>query len=285
MSVKDLVSSSGLYGRAVQAWASAAESYGFLTKSGDGKLKLGPRVAELLLDHSHPDYLGGQISYLALQSLEFGGLGDLFRHGLTHPVANLEAIEEATHWDHFALLNAIKRDKNLDLLLRKGCRFLDVGCGTGTLIAKMLREYPRTNFVGVDPSTKAIRQAQKLQMAAAVRFDVVEAEAMPFSNEFDIAYLGESLYAARNKQKTTDNCFRALKENGIIAVIEGLLPSSGIRADENKLIMGMQLDFALQGHRFLTSKEIRSILKKSGFTKVRLRGLGGAVYLITALKR
>jgi hypothetical protein len=51
------------------------------------------------------------------------------------------------------------------------------------------------------------------------------------------------------------------------------------------LIMGMQLDFALQGHRFLTSKEIRSILKKSGFTKVRLRGLGGAVYLITALKR
>jgi ubiquinone/menaquinone biosynthesis C-methylase UbiE len=49
--------------------------------------------------------------------------------------------------------------------------------------------------------------------------------------------------------------------------------------------MGMQLDFALQGQRFLTSKEIQSILKKSGFRNVQLKALGGAVYLITARKQ
>ncbi|HEY8139624.1 MAG TPA: methyltransferase domain-containing protein, partial [Nitrososphaera sp.] len=283
LSAKDLASSTGLYGPAVQAWASAAESYGFVTKS-DGKLELAPQVAELLLDRSHPEYLGGQIAYLALRSLEFGKLAGLFKQGATHPiVSNFEAIEEATHWDHFAFLNAIRRNKSLDLLLRKGCRFLDVGCGTGTLIAKLLNEYPRTNFVGIDASRKAIGQARKL--LGAKTFRLMKAEAMAFSNEFDIAYLGESLYSAQNKQKATDNCFRALKKNGIIAVIEGLLPTSEIRADENKLIMGMQLDFALQGHRFLTSKEIQSILKKSGFRSVRLKALGGAVYLITARKQ
>lgn len=285
LSAKALASSTGLYVPAVQAWASAAESYGFVTKS-DGKLELAPRVAELLLDRSHPDYLGGQIAYLALRSLEFGKLGDLFKHGVTHPiVSNFEAIEEATHWDHFAFLNAIRRNKSLDLLLRKGCRFLDVGCGTGTLIAKVLDEYPKTNFVGIDASRKAIGQARKLLRGTTARLDVMEAEAMAFSNEFDIAYLGESLYSTQNKQKATDNCFSALKKKGIIAVIEGLLPTSGIRTDENKLIMGMQLDFALQGQRFLTSKEIQSILKKSGFRNVQLKALGGAVYLITARKQ
>ena len=283
---KDLASSTRLYGPAVQAWASAAESYGFVTKRSGGRLALAPGVADLLLNRSHPDYLGGQISYLALRSLEFGKLGDLFKHGVSHPiVSSFEAIEEATHWDHFAFMNAIQDKGSLRLRLRKGCRFLDVGCGTGTLIAKLLHEYPRTNFVGIDSSGKAIRRARKLLRGTTVRLDIMEAETMPFSNEFDIAYLGESLYSTRNKQKTTDNCFRALKKDGIIAVIEGLLPSSGIRTDENKLIMGMQLDFALQGHRFLTSKEIRSLLKKSGFVNIRLTALGGAVFLITARKR
>lgn len=286
MTAKDLASSTGLYGPAVQAWASAVESYGFIVKRSDGKLELAPRVVDLLLDRSHPDYLGGQVSYLALRSLEFGKLASLFKHGVTHPiVSNFEAIEEATHWDHFAFLDALRRNKSLDQRLRKGCRFLDVGCGTGTLIEKLLHEYPRTNFVGIDASRKAIGQARKLLGGTTVKLDTMEAEAMPFSNEFDIAYLGESLYAARNKQKTTDNCFRALRKNGIVAVIEGLLPTSGIRADENKLIMGMQLDFALQGHRFLTSKEILLLLKKSGFTNMRLKALGGAVYLITARRQ
>ncbi len=285
LTARDLASFTGLYRPAVQAWASAAESYGFVTKI-DGKLELAPRVAELLLDPSHPDYLGGQVSYLALRSLEFGKLADLFKHGVTHPiVSNFAAIEEATHWDHFAFLNSMRRNKSLDLRLRKGCRFLDVGCGTGTLIAKLLREYPRTIFVGIDPSRKAIAQARKLLKGTAVRLDVMEAEAMPFSNGFDITYLGESLYSARNKQKTADNCFRALRKNGTIGVIEGLLPTSKIRSDENKLIMGMQLDFVLQGHNFLTRKEITSLLKQSGFKKMRLKALGGAVYLITAHKR
>lgn len=286
LTVKDLASSTGLDLPAVQAWASAAESYGFVTKKRNGILDIAPRMADLLLDRSHPEYLGGQMSYLALRSLEFGKFAGLFRRGRTHPiVSNFEAIEEATHWDHFAFLKAIKRDRGLDLRLRKGCRFLDVGCGTGSLIAKLKGEYQRTSFVGIDPSKKAIRQAQRLLRGIAVKLEIMEAEKMAFSNEFDIAYLGESLYAARNRQKAIDNCFRALKTKGIIAVVEGLLPSSRIQNSENKLIMGMQLDFALQGHNFLTRKEILALLKKSDFTNMRLKSLGGAVYLITARKQ
>jgi hypothetical protein len=46
--------------------------------------------------------------------------------------------------------------------------------------------------------------------------------------------------------------------------------------------MGMQLDFALQGYRFMTRKEIVRLLRK--FTGVRFEDLGGSVYLVTATK-
>jgi SAM-dependent methyltransferase len=268
----------------VEAWSSAAESYGFVRKR-NGKLELASGMADLLLDRSHPEYLGGQMSYLALRSLEYGKLGDLFSLGRTSQMtSSLKAIEEATHWDHFGLLREVKRNKSLHIRLGKGRRFLDVGCGTGSLIAKLRREYPGTGFAGIDPSKQAIKHARKM-LGRAVRLETAKAEDMVFSGEFDIAYLGESLYAARDRKKVLDNCFLALKSGGILAVIEGLLPTSKIQAIENKLIMGMQLDFALQGDRFLTHGELLALLRESGFRNIVSRALGGAAYLVTARKR
>ena len=103
---------------------------------------------------------------------------------------------------------------------------------------------------------------------------------MKFEQEFDLAYLGESLYAALDKQKVVSNCRRALKKGGTIAVVEGLLPDR--QNDENRLIVGMQLDFALQGYQFMRRPELVQLLRRAGFTKIRLSDLGGAVYLATA---
>ena len=105
---------------------------------------------------------------------------------------------------------------------------------------------------------------------------------MTFENEFDIVYLGESLYAARDKQKVVSNCYRALKKGGTMVVVEGLLPESNLQSDDNRLIMGMQLDFALQGYRFMTTREVTRLLEK--FPRVRFEDLGGSVCLVTATK-
>jgi hypothetical protein len=78
------------------------------------------------------------------------------------------------------------------------------------------------------------------------------------------------------------NCHRALKKGGTIAIVEGLLPESKLQGDGNRLIMGMQLDFALQGYRFMTRKEVAKLLVK--FSQVHFEDLGGSVYLVTATK-
>jgi ubiquinone/menaquinone biosynthesis C-methylase UbiE len=280
-----LAEKTGLDAGAVDAWCSAAVALGLVSKRG-GKLRMSARMKEILLDIKSPDYLGGQFSYLAMRSLEYGGLDDLFRSGKTRDMSStFEAIEQATDWDHGALLAAVKRGRNrrMHAMLSRGCRALDVGCGTGTLIEKLWRSYPRSAFVGVEPSEVAARKA--MEMAAAgkpVKIMRQRGEEMAFDGEFDLVFLGEALYAASDKQTVVSNCWRALKKGGAIAIVEGLLPA---KVDvEGRLIMGMQLDFALQGYRFMTKKEITVLLRNAGFEKIAFEDFGGSLFLILAWK-
>ncbi len=288
VSPRQLALATGLHFPAIQAWCSAAISYRLVNEKNDGKLYLKPEMKALLLDKKNPHYLGGQFSYLALRSLEYGHMTDLFKFGkvreMSSSTMSLRAIEQATDWDHYAFLTAIRRDRRLHNLLTNGCEVLDVGCGTGSLLAKMKQAYPKSSFTGIDPSEKAVAIARKKVLP--LRIIKQDGESMAFENEFDIIYLGESLYAARDKRKVVSNCWRALTPGGTIAIVEGLLPESKNKTLINTadcLIMGMQLDFALQGHNFMTKGEMKKLLLRQ-FNKTRFEHLGGSVYLVIATK-
>ena len=65
-------------------------------------------------------------------------------------------------------------------------RILDIGCGTGTLLVKLQRQYRTAQVVGLDPDPKALRRAR----LKAVRADVSVQLDQGFANE--LPYIRES---------------------------------------------------------------------------------------------
>jgi ubiquinone/menaquinone biosynthesis C-methylase UbiE len=177
-----------------------------------GKLHMKKQMKEMLVDKTSPHYLGGQYSYLGLTSLEYGAFEQMFKSGKTRKMSSspLDAIEQATKWDHHLFLAAARRCRKLHEVLSEGCRLLDVGCGSGSLLTKMLEEYTKSNLVGIDPSQKAVAIARKRGDGKPITIRKGAGESMKLADEFEIVHLGESLYAARDKLKVISNYWRAL---------------------------------------------------------------------------
>jgi SAM-dependent methyltransferase len=196
----------------------------------------------------------------------------------------MKAAQHATDWDHYVFLAAARRHKKLHRLLPAGCRLLDVGSWTDSMLAKIQKEYPRSSSVGLEPFYKAVTIAG--QIARGKRIDLIRmpSESMKFANEFDIVFLGESLYTVKDKERVLLNCWRALKKDGTIAIMEGLLPKSKLNSAASRLIIGMQLDFALQGQTFMNKKDV-AVLLNNRFSNPRFENLGGNVFLVTATKK
>jgi ubiquinone/menaquinone biosynthesis C-methylase UbiE len=282
-----LASKAHLYTPAVEGWCSAAVCLGYLAEK-DGKVFLPQEVKDVILNEQSPYYGAGQFVYSALRSLEYGGFDDLFVFGKSIPPISQETIkafEEATAWDHRAFLDTIRTgDKKIHSLLTKGCRVLDVGCGVGKFMQRVKKEYPRSDFVGIDLYADEIKATKKLDNNTLILED--GAETMVFQEEFDLIYMGESLYLVEDKERGIANCYRALRKQGVIAIIEGLRNNiEGCKiCEEEKMVMAMQLDFVLQGHPFMTRDQLLRLLKDGGFKNIRFRHLGASFFLVTGSK-
>ena len=66
-----------------------------------------------------------------------------------------------------------------------GQRMLDIGCGTGTLVVMLKRQFPSTQVVGLDPDPKALRRAaMKLKRAGvSAQLDRGFADKLPYEDK------------------------------------------------------------------------------------------------------
>src|SRR5215510_4873580 len=69
--------------------------------------------------------------------------------------------------------------------LRAGQRILDIGCGTGTLVVMLKRQYASSEVAGLDPDTKALRRARikAKQAGVSVQFDQAFADKLPYKDD------------------------------------------------------------------------------------------------------
>jgi hypothetical protein len=130
----DLAAAAGCQPAPVAAWVRAAHA-GDLIELDDDRATVGDDVAAVLLDDTHPEYLGGQFVVAIVSSLDYTGLTDFFRTGRTideRPPRFHRAIEAVTVQDIAVFFQeGLAELPDLAAALTRGGRVLGGACGGG----------------------------------------------------------------------------------------------------------------------------------------------------------
>lgn len=99
----------------------------------------------------------------------------------------------------------------------KGKSVLDVGCGTGRILQRGIKEASR--LTGVDLSPEMIKAAKRLLAAKADLF-VADAYELPFDdNQFDLAISTCVMFLLPEPEKGIREMARVTKQSGVIAML------------------------------------------------------------------
>ncbi len=109
------------------------------------------------------------------------------------------------------------RDLLVLLNAKPGERILDVGCGTGQLTAEVAQF--GAEVVGIDSPPDMIRNAR--ENFPHVLFEVADAAALPYSNEFDVVISNAALHWVRAQGGAIASIARALKPGGRLVLAMG----------------------------------------------------------------
>lgn len=159
---------------------------------------------------------------------------------------------------HWALSSVqIKEDSNV----------LDIGCGGGANIARLLQRVPKGMVQGVDYSPVSVEKSKKVNAKAIAegRCQVQEANVaqLPFEeNTFDLITAFETIYFWPNIEHCFNEVKRVMKPGGQFVIVNEDDGLSGNNEKWEKLIEGM--------HTY-KPEEIRLHLSNAGFKGINVQ--------------
>ena len=156
------------------------------------------------------------------------------------------------------------------LTLTADANVLDVGCGGGANVARLLKRCPKGTVTGIDYSPVSVKKSTKVNAAAiaAGRCRVLEgsAAALPFEEDtFDLVTAFETVYFWPDIEECFRGVRRTLKEGGRFAIVNEDDGLTGKNEKWEKMIDGM--------HTY-TPDELRTHLANAGFHDITIHGDG-----------
>ena len=176
----------------------------------------------------------------------------------------------------------VKREHVAALLLPKGGRLLDLGCGDGQLAARVAQDFER--IVATDVSPAAIEQAKQLltttPRAERVEFRVLDGnQAFPFdAHSFDCAVSLSTLQYIFDPEAFLRECARVIKPAGHL-LIE--VPNVAYLPQRLRLLVGKPIQTSFWKHgidggnlHYFTLDSLTAIIEAAGFRPLRHTGSG-----------
>lgn len=273
---RDLASAAGCRPEAVEAWVRAAHA-GELIELEGGRARVNDDVAAILLDDTHPEYLGGQFVVAVVSSLDYVGLADFFRGGppvVERPPRFHRAIEAVTVQDIAVFFQeGLAELPELAAALARGGRVLDVACGGGKWLIDIARRFPATSLVGVEFEPDSVERAERHVREAGLD-DRIRIEARPipdmaFRGEFDLAYVQDALHELPDPVGSLRAAWAAVAPGGRLVVFEWVLPDEAGGADDPptlqaELLWGIQIDELYQATRLYTCDGYLRLFAEAG---------------------
>lgn len=245
----------------------------------DGRYRLAPHMATLLLDTTSPAYVGGVFTVM-----EQPEMFDRFERVL--PTGERMWWDDTSH-DWIANVSGtgtpfytrlvpggLERVPGLGDRLAAGGRIVDTACGAGTGVARLAQHYPSSEVVGVDGDAYSIEHASSWAETAGlgdrVAFVHSPLEELSLDAPAALVINNISMHECRDIDEVAARVLAALEPGGWFVISDFPFPDTveGLRAVPGRIMTGIQFFEAQIDDQLLPRAYYDDLLARHGFTDI-----------------
>ena len=297
---KELAERLGLHPPFVETWCKTAFGMELLDADEALRYRLAPYFDSILANSTHPRYLGGYVRLgTEVAAEDFARTVRSLRTGEVKPFQGrgesfAQAIAEST-WG-LQVMTAKKILPNLEGLaerLEDGGTILEVGCGTGNLLALLAKTFAKAHCIGVDIDEDSVTSArQRLQKAgmgdrAEARKGSVSAAVE--SASVDVVVMVEVLHEIAQDVRpfVIAQSAAALKPGGWMVIVDETYPSTReeMRQPEFRFPLMTGFEEMVWGNVLPTREEQEKLLRDAGLTGAIDRSIVGEGFTVLTTRK
>ena len=143
-----------------------------------------------------------------------------------------------------------------------GWTMLDIGCGGGATIKRLLKRSKDAHVYGIDISEESVTKARKVNSKALDKQVFVcqgSAEQLPYEDEkFDLVTAVETVYFWPNLPSCLQEVYRVLKPGAMIAIMVESVESDSIWTN------------VVEGMTVYSPEQLKKMLDDAGFTNTEI---------------